>query len=88
MSLRSPQAAILDTFVPGFSLVSTALEQYFLFDVSIYLPIFMAVGLLVFSLRYVNEYFWSWIEDYFTCSADCRPDDETYNSKSSSMQSV
>lgn len=79
--MANPQTAILDMLIPGFSLISTALEQYLFIDVSLYIPIALATGLFVFIFRYVNEWLWNLVELYGTCCADCRPDDETYNSK-------
>lgn len=77
--MLNPQTALLDAFIPGFSLVSAGLQRYFLVDISLYVPALMVAGIVVFSFKYVFDYFGGIVLEYGTCSADIRVDDEMYN---------
>ena len=75
----NPQSALLDTLFPGFSLLIAALERYSGFDVSVYFPSFIMLGLLVWSSRYVSQWFWEFMDQHLMSIADIRIDDEMYN---------
>jgi chaperone BCS1 len=75
----NPQAALLDTFFPGFTLASSAVQKYAGIDVSIYFPAFVMLGLVIWASRYVSQWFWESMDQYLMSSADIRIDDEMYN---------
>lgn len=78
-SRLNPQTALLDAFFPGFSLLSSALYKYSKIDLSLYIPMMLAVGLLVFASQYINTWFWEFADKHLMSTADIRVDDEMYN---------
>lgn len=78
-SQLNPQTALLDAFFPGFSLLSSALYKYSKIDLTIYFPTLMAIGLLIFGGRYINEWLWEFLNQHAMSTADIRVDDEMYN---------
>ncbi len=79
--LLSPQLALLDSFIPGFSLLSSLIYKYLKIDISLYVPvIFTIFGVIAVAFPYTNEYLWGQFEHYFMSSADIRVDDEMYGS--------
>jgi mitochondrial chaperone BCS1 len=75
----NPQTVLLDTFFPGFSLLSAALLKYLKIDVTHYLPALVAIGIMIFTSQYASNYLWDKMENYFMSTADIRVDDEMYN---------
>ncbi|TVY17331.1 putative mitochondrial chaperone BCS1-B [Lachnellula arida] len=75
----NPQTALLDAFFPGFSLLSSALSRYSSIDLTLYFPTLLALGLLVFGGRYLNEWLWEFLNQHAMSTADIRTDDEMYN---------
>jgi chaperone BCS1 len=75
----NPQSALLDTFFPGFSLLSAALFKYLKIDITLYFPGLVALGIIVFTSQYASDYLWDKMENYFMSTADIRVDDEMYN---------
>jgi chaperone BCS1 len=75
----SPQVAILDTLIPGFSLFSTALNKYTGVDLNVYIPAFLVLGLLIFAYQYVSEWASNFLNQHLMSTADIRIDDEMYN---------
>jgi chaperone BCS1 len=73
------QAAVLDMFFPGFSLLSTTVHKYSNIDISAYFPMLIMLGLLVWSSQYVVQAVWDFMDQYFMSTADIRVDDEMYN---------
>lgn len=78
-SALSPQFALLDTLFPGFSALSTALQRYSGVDISIYVPVIVTLGVLIWSSRYISQWFWDFMDQYLMSTADIRIDDEMYN---------
>jgi chaperone BCS1 len=78
-SQLNPQTALLDAFFPGFSLLSSALYKYSKIDLTVYFPTLMAIGLLIFGGRYINEWLWEFLNQHAMSTADIRVDDEMYN---------
>lgn len=74
----NPQTALLDAFFPGFSLLS-AVSRYSSIDLTLYFPTLLALGLLVFGGRYLNEWLWDFLNAHAMSTADVRNDDEMYN---------
>jgi chaperone BCS1 len=77
----NPQTALLDAFFPGFSIFSSALYKYSKIDLSLYIPMMLAVGLIVFASQYFNTWFWEFADLHLMSTADIRVDDEMYNSE-------
>ena len=75
----SAQSALLDTVFPGFSLLSAAVYKYTRIDLSLYIPIFIGSGLLIFGTKYINTWIWEMLEKHLMSTADVRVDDEIYN---------
>jgi chaperone BCS1 len=75
----NPQTLLIDTFFPGFSILSTALLKYAKIDLTLYIPLMLVVGLLVFASQYVNTWFWQFADIHLMSTADIRVDDEMYN---------
>jgi len=75
----NPQTALLDTFFPGFSLLSAALYKYLKIDVTGYFPALLALGVIILTFQYSSDYLWDKMENYFMSTADIRVDDEMYN---------
>jgi mitochondrial chaperone BCS1 len=75
----NPQTALLDTFFPGFSLVSAALYKYLKIDITLYFPTLLVLGIILFTSQYTSDYLWDKMENYFMSTADIRVDDEMYN---------
>jgi chaperone BCS1 len=75
----NPQTALLDIMFPGFSVLSNTLLRYTKIDLSIYVPLFLFVGLVAFASQYINQWAWEFVEAHFMSSADIRVDDEIYN---------
>lgn len=75
----NPQAALLDTLLPGFSVLSATVYRHLKIDLSKYVPYILASGASIFALRYSSSYLWSLVEDHLMSTADIRVDDEMYN---------
>lgn len=70
---------LLDSFVPGFSLISSLFTQYFNIDISFYITGLLAVAAVGTGLRYSLAAVWESLSEYFICTAEVRMDDEMYN---------
>lgn len=75
----TPQFAMLDFFIPGFSVFSAALKTYLGIDLNLYIPLIAVVCAAIFSWKYLNDYFWSLVDSYLMSSVRIRTDDEIYN---------
>ena len=82
------QTALLDTVFPGFSLLSSAIYRYTAVDLSIYIPIFLGLGMTIFCTKYVSNWVWGVIQGYLMSTADIRIDDEMVNRSRSNRESV
>jgi len=78
-SKMNPQLAILDAFIPGFSLFSSALYKYTKIDLSLYIPAFLVLGIVIFAWRYISIWLGEFIDQNLMSTADVRIDDEIYN---------
>jgi chaperone BCS1 len=78
-SVVTPQSVLLDTLFPGFSLLTTTLYGYSGIDISMYFPAFLMLGGIIWSSRYVSQWFWDFMDHYLMSTADIRIDDEMYN---------
>jgi len=71
-----PQAVLLDTFFPGFSLLSTTIHKYFKIDPTAYIPYILLVGISAFLCQHASRYLWAFTERHLMSKADIRVDDE------------
>ncbi|PLB38906.1 BCS1 and AAA domain-containing protein [Aspergillus candidus] len=75
-SVFPSDAALLDAFIPGYSMVSGLLRTYLQVDLSAYLPFLALSAVVVFSANYLVMRFWYLIEEYCVSTAEIRMDDE------------
>jgi chaperone BCS1 len=75
----NPQTALLEVFFPGFGLFSTAVSKHLKIDLTLYIPAFVVLGLIVFSFQHINSWVWEFADQYLMSTADIRVDDEMYN---------
>lgn len=78
-SVPSPQFALIDFFIPGFSGLSNVIRQHFGLDISLYIPILAFVFGLSFVWGRVSSYGWQLIDEHLVSSVRIRTDDEIYN---------
>ncbi len=76
---QQPQLALLDFFVPGFSVFAAAVRGYLGIDFNTYLSLILLACAFTFSWNYVTQYFFSQVESHFMSVVDIRTDDEIYN---------
>lgn len=74
-----PQAALLDTFFPGFSLLSATIHRYLNVDPKAYIPYILLFGIGIFLFQHASTYLWDFMEHHLMSCADIRVDDEMYN---------
>jgi chaperone BCS1 len=72
-------AAVLDAFIPGYSILSRLLGSYLHIDLSYYLPFLVMAAAATASLRYSTKKLIRLLGEYFTSTAEIRLDDEIYN---------
>jgi chaperone BCS1 len=75
----NPQSALLEFIFPGFGLFSSTVSKYLKIDLSLYIPAFVVLGLIVFAFQHINEWVWEFADQYLMSTADIRVDDEMYN---------
>ena len=75
-SVFPSDAALLDAFIPGYSMVSGLLRAYLHVDLSAYLPYLALSAAVVFSSNYLVMRFWYLLEEYCVSTAEIRMDDE------------
>ncbi|KFA66579.1 hypothetical protein S40285_07314 [Stachybotrys chlorohalonatus IBT 40285] len=78
-TMDTPQFALLDYLVPGFSVFSRAIQAYLGIDLNLYIPIIIVVFGTIFCWAYLSEYIWGIVEKYLMSSVRIRTDDEIYN---------
>lgn len=71
--------SILDSFVPGFSLISNLFSQYFHVDVSFYISGLLVLTGITAGLKYCGAILWDSVKENFISTAEIRLDDEMYN---------
>jgi hypothetical protein len=65
--ISDTQASILDfVLFPGFTRMSTAVQDHLMVDLNFYVPLLCIFGLLVFACRRICEYSFGWLETYFS----------------------
>ena len=70
---------LIDSFVPGFSVVTNLFTHYFHIDISFYITCLLALAAVAAGLKYTATALWDSVSEYFICTAEIRMDDEMYN---------
>lgn len=70
--------AVLETFIPGYSIASRILATYFQLDLSFYLPAIVATTIALAAVKYCTAWLTSLFQNYFISTAEIRLDDEIY----------
>lgn len=78
-TLPTPQIALIDFLIPGFTQTSTVIRQYSGVDISLYIPFLAVVLGCSFIWGRLSVYAWQLIDDHLTSSVRIRTDDEIYN---------
>jgi chaperone BCS1 len=79
MSFATPDTAMLEALVPGYTLISRFFLSYFHIDLTAYLQYVVAMAVFTVSLRYISKYASEFFQEYFVSYAEIRPDDELFN---------
>lgn len=79
LPVASPQFALLDFLVPGFSFFSSAVQTYLGINLNIYIPLLLVVFGATFAWNYLSEFAWGVMEGHLMSSVTIRTDDEIYN---------
>ena len=74
-----PLAPLLESFVPGLSIVSSLFSSYYNVDITHYLSIVLLLGALSWSINYSKTVLWGYVQEYFISTAEVRLDDEMFN---------
>ncbi|KAI9151924.1 putative mitochondrial chaperone BCS1-B [Paramyrothecium foliicola] len=78
-AMASPQFAVLDYLVPGFSVFSSAVQTYLGINLNLYIPLLLIVFSATFAWNYISEVAWGLVETHLMSSVSIRTDDEIYN---------
>src|SRR3954452_21931219 len=81
-SASSPQIAaqpLLDSLIPGFSIVSQIFAQYFRIDITSYIAVTIIAVAVAAGLRVCGLILLDFFKGYFVSTAEIRLDDEMYN---------
>lgn len=68
--------ALLETFIPGYSLASRLLATYFHLDLATYLPALIAASVILAVWKYSTAWLTGLFRTYFVSTAEIRLDDE------------
>ncbi|KAL4927064.1 BCS1 and AAA domain-containing protein [Aspergillus undulatus] len=71
--------ALLETFIPGYSMASKFLTTYLQIDLSLYLPYLLVAAALGAALRYIYYQLRGLFQEHCISTAEIRHDDEVYN---------
>ncbi|KAL4885244.1 BCS1 N terminal-domain-containing protein [Aspergillus karnatakaensis] len=79
-TLLSPtDTALLETFIPGYSMLSRLLKTYLQIDLSQHLPTLLLVAIFAAASRYIYQQVSSLFQQHCICTAEIRHDDDVYN---------
>jgi mitochondrial chaperone BCS1 len=70
---------LLDSFIPGFSLISGIFAQYFHIDISSYISSLIILLAIIVGLNHCMVILFDFFEDWLISTAEIRLDDEMYN---------
>jgi chaperone BCS1 len=79
LPLQSPLVSLLETSIPGLSLITKFFSDYFKIDLSRYFGHLLLVVGLTTAANYVIDRFWDTCSQYFMSTAQIRYNDEIYN---------
>lgn len=71
--------SLLESFIPGFSLVSGIFTQYFQIDISFHVSFLMLLMGITAGLKYCGNILFDICQDWLISTAEVRLDDEMYN---------
>ncbi|KAL4947481.1 BCS1 N terminal-domain-containing protein [Aspergillus filifer] len=71
--------ALLEQFIPGYSMLSRFLTAYLQIDLSVYLPYLLVSAALGAALRYIYNQLFYLFQTHCISTAEIRHDDEVYN---------
>lgn len=69
----------LESFIPGFSLISKLFSSYFEIDLSVYLTSILFLVAAAAGVNYCARFLWDLGRDYCVSTAEIRLDDEIFN---------
>ena len=76
---QSPLLTILETLIPGFSIISNLLTAYFNVDLTFYLwGLLLLLGTTT-AANYIKTIVWGYVSEYLISTAEIRYEDEIYN---------
>ncbi|KAI2785947.1 hypothetical protein POX_h09711 [Penicillium oxalicum] len=78
-ALSTPEAAILEALIPGYTFISGILLSYLHIDLAAYLQYIILLALVVVASQYLWRYLSFWFEKYLVSTAEVRLDDEVFN---------
>ncbi|KAL2866484.1 BCS1 and AAA domain-containing protein [Aspergillus lucknowensis] len=78
-SLNPTDTALLETFIPGYSMLSRFLISYLQIDLSLYIPYLVAAAVLGAATRYIYYQLRGLFEQHCISTAEIRHEDEVYN---------
>ncbi|KAG9256843.1 putative BCS1 protein precursor [Emericellopsis atlantica] len=78
-STSQQQFAVLDMFIPGFSLLSSLVQAYLGIDLNLYIPMLMLLVGASLAWNYLSAMLYGLIESHLMSSVRIRTDDEIFN---------
>ena len=76
---QAPMIALLETSIPGLSLLTRWASHYLKIDISQYFSMVFIFIALTTAFNYSSDWIWSSFSMYFMCTAEVRYNDEIYN---------
>lgn len=76
--LNPSDTALLETFIPGYSMLSRFLISYLQIDLSLYIPYLIAAAVLGAAARYIFDQVRGFFNEHCISTAEIRHDDEVY----------
>ncbi|RDW74588.1 BCS1 and AAA domain-containing protein [Aspergillus mulundensis] len=77
--LNPSDTALLETFIPGYSMASRFLSTYLQIDLSSYIPYLILLAVIGATVRYIYNLLSALFEEHCISTAEIRHDDEVYN---------
>ncbi|KAL4920803.1 BCS1 N terminal-domain-containing protein [Aspergillus aurantiobrunneus] len=77
--LNPTDTALLETFIPGYSMLSRFLISYLQIDLSLYIPYLVVGAVLAATARYIYHQVRGLFQTHCISTAEIRHDDEVYN---------
>ncbi|KAL4984256.1 BCS1 N terminal-domain-containing protein [Aspergillus falconensis] len=77
--LNPSDTALLETFIPGYSMASRLLSTYLQIDLSSYIPYLIFLAIIAATARYIYSQLYNLFQGHCISTAEIRHDDEVYN---------